>query len=153
VPQQQLTLLHAGGTVSVHSDAMPGRDFSARINAIEPMVGGDTRNVSVQAEMANPGFALRPGLYVTVAIDQPPRPNAILIPSTAVQTSASGDSVFVVRAGKAAVAPITTGSEVGDRTVIETGLAPGDMVITTGQIRLQPGAAVKVAAPGRPGGR
>lgn len=147
VPQQELSKLRVGGTVSVRSDAMPGRDFTARINAIEPMIGGDTRNISVQAEMPNPGGSLRPGLYVTVGVAQQARSDAILVPTTAIQTSASGDSVFVVKGGTAALVPVTVGSEVGNRTIVETGLKPGDVVVTTGQLRLQPGGAVTVAKP------
>ncbi|WP_207790285.1 efflux RND transporter periplasmic adaptor subunit [Glacieibacterium frigidum] len=146
VPQQELAKLHVGGTVSVRSDAAPGRAFTARINAIEPRVGGDTRNVSVQAVMTNPGD-LRPGLYVTVGVAQASRGNAILVPSTAIQTSASGDSVYVVRGGKAALLPVTVGSEVGTRTIVESGVKAGDVVVTTGQLRLQPGGAVTVAQP------
>jgi membrane fusion protein, multidrug efflux system len=154
VPQQELSKLRVGGTVAVRSDAMPDRDFTARINAVEPMVGGDTRNISVQAEMPNPGRSLRPGLYVTVGVTQQARAGAILVPSTAIQTSASGDSVYVVRDGKAALLPVTVGSEVGDRTIVETGLKSGDVVVTTGQLRLQPGGAVTVAnTPARPAAR
>lgn len=147
VPQQQLTQLHPGGAVTVSSDALPGRSFTARINAIEPVVGNDTRNVSVQAEMPNPDRLLRPGLYATVAVAQGARADAILVPLTAVQTSASGDSVYIVKDGKAALVPITTGAEIGGRTVIESGLHAGDVVVTSGQIKLQPGAPVKVASP------
>lgn len=147
VPQQELSKLRVGGTIAVRSDALPGQKFSARINAVEPMVGSDTRNISVQAEMPNPGRALRPGLYVTVGVAQAARGNAILVPSTAIQTSASGDSVYVIKQGKAALVPVTLGSEIGDRTLVENGLNAGDVVVTTGQLRLQPGGPVKVAAP------
>ncbi len=146
VPQQLLTRLKVGGDVTVRSDAMADREFTARINAIEPVVGGDTRNVSVQATMPNPGGALRPGLYVSVGVTQQAREGTILVPSTAIQTSASGDSIYVVRDGKAALVPVTVGSEVGARTIVEEGLKARDIVVTTGQLRLQPGAAVKATS-------
>ncbi len=145
VPQQQLAQLRVGGDVAVQSDALPGRSFTARIRAVEPVVGGDTRNVQVQAEMPNPGRALRPGVFVSVGIAQPPRTDVILLPTTAIQTSASGDSVLVVRGGKAVPVPVVTGSQVGNRVVVEQGLKPGDMVVTEGQLRVQPGGAVTVA--------
>lgn len=110
LPQQDLSKLDLGGEVTVRTDAYPSQDFAARINAIEPMVQQDTRNVRVQATLGNPDRKLRPGLYVTVRIAQPLRPSAILVPATAIQTSASGDSVLVVRDGKAAPVPVTTGS-------------------------------------------
>lgn len=150
VPQQLLTKLRVGGTVTVRSDAMPDREFSARINAVEPVVGNDTRNISVQAVMPNAGGVLRSGLYVTVDVAQSPRDGAILVPATAIQTSASGESVFLVKGGKAALVPVTVGSEYGERTLVESGIRAGDVVVTTGQLRLQPGAAVKVVAPAAP---
>ncbi|WP_022723856.1 efflux RND transporter periplasmic adaptor subunit, partial [Rhodopseudomonas sp. B29] len=102
VPQQDLSKLALGGEVTVRTDAYPDQEFAAHINAIEPLVQQDTRNVRVQATLGNPDRKLRPGLYVTVGIEQPPRPSAILVPATAIQTSASGDNVLVVRDGKAA---------------------------------------------------
>lgn len=144
VPQQDLSQLRVGGNVRVRSDTMPGRELTARINAIEPVVSGDTRTVGVQALMHNPGGALRPGLFVTVDISQQSLPSAILVPATAVMTTASGDSIFIVKDGKANVVPVTLGREVGERIVVASGMNPGDVIVTKGQNRLQPGATVKV---------
>jgi multidrug efflux system membrane fusion protein len=148
VPQQDFGKLKVGGPVEVVSDAFPGRVFTAKVNAIEPQVGADTRNVSVQALMTNPGEILRPGMYVTARLVLPPQPNALVAPATAIQTSASGDSVIVVRGGKAAPVPVQVGRRMGDKVVIASGLKPGDVVVTDGQLRVQPGAAVKVAMQG-----
>jgi len=145
LPQQDLAKLTVGGRVLIRGDAFPGRTFEARINAIDPMVGSDTRNVSVQATLSNPGELLRPGMYVTAAVQLPPRPNAIVVPSTAVNPSASGDTVFVVRQGKAELTPVTTGAHLGTRVVVESGLAESDVVIADGQLRVQPGAPVNVS--------
>lgn len=144
LPQQDLSKLAVGGRVVVHGDAFPGRSFEARINAIDPVVGQDTRNVSVQATLSNTEELLRPGMYVTAAVQLPPRPDAIVVPSTAVIPSASGDTVFIVRQGKAELTPVTTGAHLGTRVVVESGLAAGDVVIADGQLRVQPGAAVSV---------
>jgi membrane fusion protein, multidrug efflux system len=54
--------------------------------------------------------------------------------------------VILVKGGKAVPVPVKAGDEVGSRTVIESGVRPGDVVVTTGQVRLQPDAPVKVAA-------
>ena len=145
LPQQDLAKLAVGGPVLVRSDAFPGQSFAARINAIDPMVGSDTRNVSIQATLSNPRELLRPGMYVTAAVQLPPRPNAIVVPTTAINPSASGDTVFVVRQGKAELKSVTTGAHVGTRVVVETGLAAGDVVIADGQLRVQPGTSVNVA--------
>lgn len=145
VPQQELGKLRVGGPVEVEADAFPGRTFTATVNAIEPLVGSDTRNVSVQALMPNPGAALRPGMYVTARLVLPPQPNALVLPATAIQTSASGDSVILVRGGKAQPAPVQTGRRLGDKVVVSSGIRPGDVVVTDGQLRVQPGAPLKVA--------
>lgn len=148
VPQQEFGKLRVGGPVEVVSDAFPARVFTAKVNAIEPQVGGDTRNVSVQAVMANPGQALRPGMYVTARLVLPPQPNALVAPATAIQTSAQGDSVIVVRGGKAVPMPVQAGRRIGDKVVIASGLKPGDVVVTDGQLRVQPGSPVKVVMQG-----
>jgi multidrug efflux system membrane fusion protein len=153
LPQQNLAQLHIGAEVQVTSDAWPGRSFTARVNAVEPVIGTDTRNVTVQATLANPGEALRPGMYVTAALQVPPEPAAIVVPATAIQTSAAGDNVIVVRGpnarreGVATIVPVQTGRRIGDDVVVTGGLKPGEMVVTAGQLRLQPGAKVKIAPP------
>jgi multidrug efflux system membrane fusion protein len=85
-------------------------------------------------------------MYATVSIELAARPSAIVVPTTAIVTSASGDSALVVRDGKAQVVPLVTGQRVGTRVVVENGLAAGDVVIVNGQLRVQPGAAVAIAA-------
>jgi multidrug efflux system membrane fusion protein len=154
LPQQELGKVRLGGPVEVIADAFPGRVFNARVNAVEPVVGTDTRNISVQAIMANPDGALRPGMYVTARLVLPPQTGALTVPTTAIATSAAGDSVMVIhgrdalRGGTAQPTPVQTGRRVGDRVVVAAGLQPGDVVITDGQLRVQPGAKVTVKAQG-----
>jgi len=151
LPQQELARLKPGSTVSVSSDAFPGRTFTARVNAVEPKIGEDTRNVTVQALLPNPDRALRPGMYVTASLVLPPQQGAIVVPATAIQTSAQGDSVVVIRGadarkgGKTEVVPVQTGRRIGNEVVIDKGLKPGDVVVSEGQLRVQPGAEVKVS--------
>ena len=151
LPQQELGRLTPGSTVSVASDAYPGRTFTARMNAVEPRISEDTRNVTVQATLANPDRALRPGMYVTASLNLPPQSGALVVPATAIQTSAQGDSVIVIRGkdarngGKAEIVPVQTGRRIGNDVVIDKGLKAGDMVVSEGQLRIQPGAEVKVS--------
>lgn len=159
LPQQNLGMVKPGATVTVASDAYPLRTFTARVNAIEPRIGEDTRNVTVQATLSNGDRALRPGMYVTVSLALPPQRAALVVPATAIQTSAQGDSVIVIRGkdarrgGKAEFVPVRAGRRIGNDVVIEHGLKPGDVVVTEGQIRVQPGAELVVAKPKRAGVR
>jgi len=145
VPQQRLGELAVGARVTLVSDAVPGREFIARINAIEPQVGVDTRNVQAQAILDNRDHVLRPGLYGTVRLTLPALSNAITVPTTAIITSPSGDTVLVVRDDVAYSVSVITGARIGDRVVVARGLVAGDRVITAGQLRVQPGVRVAAA--------
>jgi multidrug efflux system membrane fusion protein len=150
VPQQQLARLEVGQAVEVQSDAPGAATLQARISAVEPQVGRDTRNVTVQATLEIEGRVLRPGMYVTAAVVLPSEPDALLLPASALMTSASGDAVAVVRElsadqlGKIEIVPVTAGRRLGDRVLVTRGLQAGDVVVTEGQVRLRPGAVVRV---------
>jgi membrane fusion protein, multidrug efflux system len=150
LPQQDLPQIHAGETVQVKTDAWPGRSFDGRVNALEPKVEEQTRNVSVEAVLQNREHALHPGMYVTAMLDLPPQDGVIVIPQTAIQTSAIGDTVVVVRGsnpssgGDVETLSVTTGRRVGDGVVVARGLKEGDIVVTEGQIRVHSGSAVRV---------
>jgi multidrug efflux system membrane fusion protein len=151
VPQQELAKLETGSEVRVTSDAWPGRGFTAVVTTIEPRVDEASRNVWVQATLANPDRALRPGMYVTAALTLAPVPNALVVPATAIVTSAQGDSVVVIRGanprreGKAAPVAVISGRRFGGSVVVTKGLKPGDVVVTEGQLRVQPEASVRVS--------
>ena len=96
LPQQQLARLHPGLPVQVTSDALPGVTIHGRITAINPLVDADTRNIKVQATVANRAEKLRPGMFVNVAVGLPVRQKVLAIPATAVLYAPYGDSVFIV---------------------------------------------------------
>lgn len=152
VPQQDLALLQTGARVSVKSDAYPGREFEGRISTIEPRIDEGTRNVRVQATMPNPGNTLRPGMYVSASVILPAQEDALIVPATAIQTSAQGNSITVIRGenaregGQAEIVPVTVTRRVGDMAVVESGLSAGDVILTEGQLRVQPGAQVEVTS-------
>lgn len=159
LPQQELARVKSGAAVSVTSDAYPGQTFAARVNAIEPRISEATRNVTVQALLANRDGMLRPGMYVTASLVLPPQKGALVVPTTAIQTSAQGNSVVVIRGddartgGTAEIVPVQTGRRTGDEVVIASGLNPGDVVVSEGQLRVQPGATVSVSRLAEAGSR
>lgn len=150
LPQQELSNLQTGQTVEVRSDAPDAPTLEARINAIEPQVSGATRNITVQATFKNNARSLRPGMYVTASVILPPEPNALLLPASAIITSAFGDTAAVVRElsaekiGKIDIVPVRTGRRLGDQIIVTAGLQAGDVVVTEGQVRLRPEAVVRV---------
>lgn len=157
LPQQELSRLATGARVQVAVDAVPGRTFEARVSVIEPRVDGETRNVVVQATLPNPGNLLKSGMYATARLMLPTTDDAIVLPLTAIQTSASGDSVVLVRdadtqgTGQAVAVPVVTGRRLGGEVLVAQGVKAGDIVVVAGQNRLWPGARVKIN-PDQPAG-
>jgi len=149
LPEAALPALQRNQQVLLNVDAWPGRAFLARLSAIEPQIGSDTRTVRLQAAIDNADGALAPGMYVSARVALPPRAGAITVPETAITYSTHGDSVYVVRPadkGEGFVVQqlfVTAGDRQDGQVVIEKGLQAGERVVTSGQLRLYGGAAVQ----------
>jgi membrane fusion protein (multidrug efflux system) len=99
----------------------------------------------LRATLPNPAATLRPGQFARVRLHGATRPNAIIVPQEAVLQGAQGHFVFVVdHDGKAAIRAVQVGPWDGQDWFINSGLAPGETVVTSGVMRLSPGAAVKI---------
>jgi membrane fusion protein (multidrug efflux system) len=113
LPQQQLAGLEVGQVVNLAVDTFPGQAFSGKINAISPKVDSATRNVQVEATMANPKQVLLPGMFANVKIDIGGAQERLTLPSTAVTYNPYGSTVYVVKqaeAPKPGAAPATPGA-------------------------------------------
>jgi len=107
-------------------------------------VDATTGQITLRAEVPNPGGQLLPGLYVRVRLEQAQVSNAITLPQQAVTRTAQGDTVMVVGAdGKVSPRPIKIGSAQGNQWVVLDGLKTGEQVMVDGFQKLQPGATVK----------
>jgi membrane fusion protein, multidrug efflux system len=154
LPQQQLAQIATGLSVRLTGDALAGRSVEGKITAISPDVDASTRNVRVQATVANPGERLHPGMYVDVAVELPGADKVLAIPATAVLYAPFGDSVYVVdrkldgAAGSARLVVrqqiVRLGIRRGDFVAVTSGLKAGDTIVTSGVFRLRPGGTVSV---------
>lgn len=152
LPQQQVASVSPGATVRVSSDALPGQTREGRLRAVEPLADSATRTVRMQAELDNPGEALRPGMFVNVSVVLPEKREVTLIPATAVLYAAYSDSVFVVEPAEAGAAQeltlrqqfVTLGERRGDFVAVEKGLEPGRVVVSTGVFKYRNGQSVVV---------
>ncbi len=154
LPQQNLSQLGVGMTVRVTTDAFPGQSFTGKLTAINSEVDAVTRNVRLQATLANPAGKLRPGMYVNVAADLPEMERVLMIPATAVLYAPYGDSVFVVEDKKdektGAVGKVLNqkfvrlGKTRGDFVVVASGLDVDQTIVTTGVFKLRNGMSVVV---------
>src|ERR1700730_47959 len=96
LPQQQLSQLSAGLEVRVHTDAVPGREFSGKVTAVNSMVDTVTRNVGAQGTLQNPDHTLRPGMFAKVEVILPEKQKTLVVPGSAISYAPYGDSVFVI---------------------------------------------------------
>ncbi|GLH82171.1 MexH family multidrug efflux RND transporter periplasmic adaptor subunit [Bradyrhizobium sp. SSBR45G] len=146
--------LKVGQTVRVGVDAYPGKTFEGKITTIEPQIATDTRNIRVQATIANPERILKPGMFATTTVVLPDKPPVLTVPETAVDYTLYGDSVFLINEkktddGKTTLTAdriyVQTGDRINGRAVILKGLKEGDRVVAVGQLKIQSGAAVAIS--------
>jgi len=154
IPEKDSGQLKVGQIVRIKVDAYPGQTFEGKITTIEPQISTDTRNIRVQATIANPERILKPGMFVTTTVVLPDKPPVITIPETAVDYTLYGDSVFVITEKKendgktsltASRSFVQTGNRIEGRAEILKGLKPGDRVVALGQLKLQSGSAVTIS--------
>jgi membrane fusion protein (multidrug efflux system) len=153
VPQRELSRLSLGAEVSVSVDAWPQRGFAGKVTAINAAVDTGTRNVQVEATIRNPKHELLPGMFAKVGLLVGTRTKYLTIPSAAVAFNPYGATIFVLEKGKsdkgeetltAKQVFITTGPTRGDQVAVLKGLEAGDMVVTSGQLKLKNGSPVQV---------
>jgi len=154
LPQQQLAQVKPGLKVRVTTDALPGQAIEGEITAISPEVDVATRNIRIQATVANSQERLRPGMFVNVAVVLPSREEVLVIPTTAVLYAPYGDTVFVVHEKEtekgvqsAEVVQqkiVQLGEKRGDFVALVSGLNKGETVVSTGVFKLRNDQAVVV---------
>lgn len=152
VPQQQLARIALRQNVVLTTDTYPGEKFDGKITAINPKVETDTRNVLVEATIPNHKDELLSGMYASVEVDAGVTQRFLTLPQTAITFNPYGDTVFIVMTngkgpdGKPILTArqsfITVGSTRGDQVAVLDGVKEGDLVITSGQLKLKNGSPV-----------
>jgi multidrug efflux system membrane fusion protein len=116
-----------------------------RITFVDNQVDQTTGTIKVKATFPNDNRRLWPGQFLNVVVRLTTIPRALVVPSTAVQTGPNGQYVYVVKGGKTVeLQPVTVDRTAGDETVVKTGIAAGDTVVTDGQLRLLPGSRISI---------
>lgn len=115
------------------------------VSFLENTVNTSSGTVSLRATFPNLETKLFPGQFVDVIVTMPPDGQTIVVPSSAVQTSQQGNSVYVVKPNKTVdFVTVELKRSYGDMAAIGKGLSPGDVVVTDGQLQLTPGARVEI---------
>lgn len=150
VPEQNLLEIKkymARGPLKV--EAFPPNDTSGAeqgvLSFIDNTVDKTTGTILLKGTFANKERQLWPGQFVNVILTLTTQPNAIIVPSQAIQTGQKGQYVFIVKPDLTVESrPITVGRTLTDETVVESGLKPDERIVTDGQLRLFPGAKVEI---------
>lgn len=154
VPEQALPQLSLGQQVLVQVAAFPGQTFPARLSAINPKVEESTRNLLLRATLANPDGKLLPGMFASLLVLLPDPQLQVVVPESAITYTLYGNSVYVVGEKKAddgqahLVAEqrtVQTGERRDGVVVVRKGLQAGEQVVTAGQLKLSPGAAIRIS--------
>jgi membrane fusion protein, multidrug efflux system len=148
LPQQSLALIKTGMKVRVSMDTYTNKQFEGTLTAINPDLDSATRSVRLQATLDNPEQLLRPGMFARIEVVLPSEKDVLVIPGTAILSAPYGDSVYVIEKGTNGPGLIvkqqfvrTTGAR-GDFVSVDSGLKPGDHVVSAGLFKLRNGAAV-----------
>jgi membrane fusion protein (multidrug efflux system) len=174
LPQQQVSRLIKGLRVAAVSDGFPGHKYDGHVQAVDPKVDASTRNVQVTATLGNPQRELLPGMFATVNVESGEAQRFITLPQTAVTFNPYGATVYVIadaakEAEKDAASKdakkdakgdaksaepksgliakqtfVVAGETRGDQVAIVSGVKAGDMVVTSGQLKLHNNSPVSI---------
>ncbi len=141
MPERFVPLARVGMPVKLAIDANPGASYTGKITRIAPALDESSRTLLIEAEVANPDGALKPGFFAHVVMDLG-HDRALFVPNAAVLRYAGVARVFVVENGVVRAREVTTGSVVGDQIEITAGLKEGEHVAVSNVDRLADGTAV-----------
>ncbi|OIZ95987.1 efflux transporter periplasmic adaptor subunit [Candidatus Rickettsiella isopodorum] len=154
IPQQKLVQLHIGSIVNIRTDTYPDKIFTGKVTTINPIVDVNTRNVQIEATIANPQSELYPGMFVSAEVQTSPLKHYLTLPQTAISFNPYGEIAYIVQQkgkdknGKSQLSVlqtfVTTGEKRGDQIAILDGLKEGEMVVTSGQLKLKNGSLVVI---------
>jgi multidrug efflux pump subunit AcrA (membrane-fusion protein) len=138
VYEQDLPGIALGQEAVVRLSSLPDREFRGRVTYVYPDVDEKTRTAKVRLEFENPGYFLKPGMFVSAQIISEIKPSALLVPDSAVLRSGEKNTVFVaLPSGKFDVRTVVLGQPAEhDRYEVVSGLAAGERIVTSGQFML-----------------
>jgi membrane fusion protein (multidrug efflux system) len=150
LPQNNAEQIQVGQVVEVTTDAFKDASFTGKITAVSPKVDTNTRNILVEAQLANPDKKILPGMFANVNIKLGDQVKLLTLPQTAVTYNPYGSTVFLAKStgkkdkqGKDVLEAqqvfVTTGFTRGDQVAILKGVDEGATVVTSGQLKLKNG--------------
>jgi membrane fusion protein, multidrug efflux system len=160
VPQNAIAEVKPGVKVHLALEGVVNAEFTGQVTAVNSVVDENTRNIQIQATVANPLGTLRPGMFVQTQVVLPAQQAHVSVPASAINYAPYGDSVFVVAEVEGPNGQkytgvrqqfVKVGAARGDQVAVLTGLKAGESVATSGVFKLRNGSAVKVNNVVQPG--
>jgi membrane fusion protein (multidrug efflux system) len=142
VPERNASVLQVGQEVRFRVAALPRRDFTGRVDFVDPVVQLPARTILVKALVENPERLLQPGMFVEAELATEVRADAVIVPEDGVLLLAGATLAWVVQDGKADRRSVVLGVRTPGWVEVRSGIAAGELVVVGGQERLGPGAPV-----------
>lgn len=145
--------VQSGAPALVEVDAFPGEQFTGHVSRVAPVFDPATRTATMEIEVPNPGYRLKPGMYARVRLTAERKPDALTVERAAVVDVQGRRGVYVVGEGDVAqFQEVETGLSDTQRIEILSGVAEGTRVVTTGALAIRNGERILTAAAARAGG-
>jgi membrane fusion protein (multidrug efflux system) len=151
LPQQSLSRIAVGQSVTLTADTWPGATFAGHITAVNPLVDSATRNVQVEASVDNHSRQLFPGMFGHLQVAAGTLVHALTLPQSAVTYNPYGATVFLVIPDPATKGGqtvrqtfVTLGDTRGDQVQALSGVKAGDVVVSAGQLKIRNGTPVAI---------
>ena len=145
VPEVNLSQVGDGQTLQITLDALPDRAYDGRVYAINPLIDANGRSIVIRAHVPNRDGKLRPGMFARVRLFTSGSKDTVVVPEESLFPVGDDKFVYKVVDGKAARQKIEIGQRREGRVEVVSRLAPEDVVVTAGVIKLRDGAPVSIA--------
>lgn len=144
VAAEDARYIQAGESATLRLQALPGETFEAKIVRIGASLSSTSRTLPIEVELENPGGRLKPGMFGRLTLPRRELEDALLVPLAALVDYEDGKVLYIVEDGVAHRRQVQPGAVIGDRVVIDGGLAAGDRVVVRGQDQIADGQQVGV---------
>jgi RND family efflux transporter MFP subunit len=153
IVEKDFKRVQAGAQAVVEVDAFPGEQFTGKVSRVAPVFDPATRTATMEIEIPNPGFRLKPGMYARVRVLAERRTGVLAVPRAAIVDTEGRRGVFVVDNDTAKFREVRTGLADADWVEVLDGVEEGTRLVTTGALAIRDGDRVTVAGAARGDGQ
>ena len=145
VPETYLGQVQVGQPLQIALDAMPGKTYTGKVIAVNPLIDAAGRSIIIRAQVGNQDTTLRPGMFARIRLITRAERDAMMLPEEALVPQGTDKFVFRVNDGKVTRVKVETGQRRDGKVEIVNGVNKDDLIVTAGQLKLRDGVSVRVA--------